>query len=41
MTVAVTLPLSEKLDEIDPISRSYIFEVSSRDMKDLSKLQGL
>lgn len=26
---AVTLPLSEKLDEIDPISRSYIFEVSS------------
>ncbi|MDI9481820.1 MAG: ribosome maturation factor RimP [Bacillota bacterium] len=26
---AVTLPLSRKLDEIDPISRSYIFEVSS------------
>ena len=25
----VTLPLSEKLDEVDPISRSYIFEVSS------------
>ena len=26
---AVTLPLSRKLDEVDPISRSYIFEVSS------------
>lgn len=26
---AVTLPLSKKLDEVDPISRSYIFEVSS------------
>jgi len=26
---AVSLPLSKKLDEIDPISRSYIFEVSS------------